>query len=234
MRDGALRLRPRLGLRSGRQRNVVSGIAVGKTELLRAFDEIQFGPGRTLNLRDSFPTGPDAKFRADAWLRQRHSLSGDPVLIVTGRGKGSADGVPVVKMAVLALLHTLRRQGVVRSWQEHSQGSIVVEMATMTDLLTAPARHRDSKRAKKQPSSAVADSPAFSGLEPETVKLLRRLAERTIDDLGVRDAESLVQSEMTHKLSMLVRGLPETGDRESALRAAISRAIEELDARKYG
>lgn len=207
---------------------------MGKSELLRAFDEIHFGPDRTLNLRDSFPTGADAKFRADAWLRQRHALSSDPVLIVTGRGKGSADGVPVVKTEVLALLHTLRRQGVVNSWHEHSQGAIVVDMATMTDMLTAPARHRDSKRARKQPASPPPDSPEFSGLEPETTKLLRRLAERTIDDLGVRDAESLVESEMTSKLSALVRGLPETGDRESALRAVIVRAIEELDARKYG
>lgn len=206
---------------------------MGKTELLRAFDEIQFGLDRTLNLRDELPTGADAKFRAEAWLRQRHSLSRDPVLIITGRGKGSAAGIPVVKTQLLALLHILRRQGIVKSWAEHSQGSIVVEMATMTELLTAPVRHRDSKRAKLQDALPHSENSEFSGLEPETAKLLRRLAVCAIDDLGVRDAESLVQSEMSHKLSMLVRGLPETGDRECALRAVIVRAIEEFDERKY-
>jgi hypothetical protein len=207
---------------------------VGNTDLLSAFDELEFGPDRTLNLRDSMPTGADAKFRADAWLRQRHSLSREPVLIITGRGKGSADGVPVVKEAVVGLLHTLRRQGVVKSWHEHSQGAIVVDMASMTDLLTAPARHRDAKRAKLDAPAPPAHATQFAGLEPETVKLLKRLAERTIDDLGVRDPEGLVESEMNHKLSKLVRGLPETGNREEALRAVIIRAIEELDAGKHG
>lgn len=200
---------------------------------MRAFDEIEFGADRTLNLRDSFPTGADAKFRANAWLRQRHSLSSDPVLIVTGRGKGSVDGIPVVKQEVVALLHTLRRQGVVKSWQEQTEGALIVELGSMTDLLSAPKRHRDSKR-EKQRGQIKETNSSFSGLEPETSALLRRLAELTIADLGVRNAGDLVEFEMAQKLSILVRGIPETGDRESDLRAVIIRAIEELDARKYG
>lgn len=207
---------------------------MGKTELRRAFDEISFGSDRTLNLRDSLPTGADAKFRAEAWLRQRHALSSDPVLIVTGRGKGSADGVPVVKEGVLALLHALRRQGVVKSWHEQTPGAVVVDMGSMADFLSALPRHRDSKRAKRQPSAQAVQSVVFSGLAPETAKLLRRLAERTIESLGVHEADGLVESEMHHELSLLVRGLPESGDREAMLRAVIIRAIEELDARKYG
>lgn len=162
------------------------------------------------------------------WLRQRHALGSEPVLIVTGRGKGSADGIPVIKESVIAVLHTLRRQGVVRSWREQTEGALVVELGSMTDMLTAPRRHRDSKREKRQPN-LPGTMPHFSGLQPETVALLRRLAERTILDLGVRDSEGLVESEMAQKLSALVRGLPETGDREAALRAVIIRAIEELD-----
>jgi hypothetical protein len=206
---------------------------LGKTEFLRALDEIEFGPDRTLNLRDAFVTGADAKFRADSWLRQRHALSSEPVLIITGRGKGSADGVPVIKESVTAVLHTLRRQGVVKSWQEQTQGALVVELANMNDLLTAPRRHRDSKRERTSGRTSGSEE-SFSGLAPETVALLRQLAERTIVELGVRDAEDLVESEMIHKLSILVRGLPESGDREAALRAVIIRSIEELDARNYG
>ncbi len=207
---------------------------MGKTELFRAFDEISFGSDRTLNLRDSLPTGADARFRAEAWLRQRHALSSDSVLIVTGRGKGSADGVAVIKEGVFALLHALRRQGVVKSWHEQTAGAVVVDMGSMADFLSALPRHRDSKRAKHQPSGQTVQSAVFSGLEPETAKLLRRLAERTIESLGVREAHGLVESEMHHTLSLLVRGLPESGDREALLRAVIIRAIEELDARKYG
>lgn len=204
-----------------------------KSEFFQALDEINFGSDRTLNLRDSFVTGADAKFRAEAWLRQRHALSSEPVLVVTGRGKGSTDGVPIIKQEVLALLHTLRRQGVVKAWHEQTPGSLIVELASMSDLLSAGRRHRDSKRERTIPKRPQ-DALAFSGLEPETVSLLRGLAERTIFELGVREAEDLVEAEMIQKLSILVRGLPETGDRESALRAVIVRAIEEFDARKYG
>lgn len=205
-----------------------------KAELFRAFDEIQFGHDRTLNLRDSLPTGADARFRAEAWLRQRQSLSQEAVLIVTGRGKGSPNGIPVIKEAVLALLHTLKRQGVVHSWHEHSHGAIVVEPAPMSSLFSAPRRHRDDKKARAQTRVATDYGEVFRGLEPGTVTLLRSLAERTLIGLGVSDEPELIQEEMTHKLSLLVPGLPETGNRESALRAVIIRAIEELDARKYG
>jgi hypothetical protein len=206
---------------------------VGKQELLRAFDEIQFGAGRTLNLRDALPTGADARFQADNWLRQRHAESSEPVLIVTGRGKGSTGGVAVIKEQIIALLHTLRRKGVVRSWQEHSPGALVVQLATVTDLLSAPARHRDSKRGDRS-SARDSEPSALAGLDPETLKLLRSLSERTIADLGIRNAEGLIESEMLHKLSVLVPSLPDSGDREAALRAVIIRAIEEMNARKHG
>lgn len=206
---------------------------MGRSELLRAFDEIHFGPDRTLNLRDSFPSGADAKFRAENWLRQRHAESSEAVLIITGRGKGSTDGTPVIKNDILALLHTLRRKGVVKSWQEHSAGALVVQLGSVKDLLTAPARHRDTKRGNAK-ARVVNSEPGLAALEGETRSLLRELAERTIVDLGIRDAEGLVESEMLHKLSLLVHSLPESGDREAALRSVIIRAIEEMDARKHG
>lgn len=198
--------------------------------MFRALDEVHFGPERTLNLRDSLPTAADARARAEAWLRLRQTISQDEVLVITGRGKGSHDGVAVVKTEIVSLLHTLRRQGVVKTWSEHSQGSIVVEPATMTELLTAPRRHRDSKRARNEPVSRPANR-AIHGLEPETEKLLRLLAEKSLSDLGIQELDGLVEAEMARKLSILVRGLPEDGNRENALHAVIIRAIEELDAR---
>lgn len=202
-----------------------------KPGLLRAFDEIEFGPERTLNLRDSMPTGAEARFRAESWLRQRQATSREDVLIVTGRGKGSTDGVAVVKDEILALLHTLRRLGVVKSWHEHSQGAIVVEPASMNDLLSAPRRHRDSQREKREPNSPMHPTTVFAGISRETEKLLRQLADGSLRELGIQDTTGLIESEMTRKLSILVRGLPESGDRESALHAVILRAIEELHVR---
>ncbi len=158
-------------------------------------------------------------------------MSLEEVLIVTGRGKGSPNGIPVIKEEILALLHALRRQGVVKSWREHSEGAIVVEPASMGELLSSPRRHRDSKREKSTQGPAILPSPVFGGISRETEKLLRQLAEGSLTELGIRDTTGLVEAEMTRKLSLLVRGLPETGDREAALRAVIIRAIEELNVR---
>lgn len=199
-----------------------------KAELLRAFDETQFGPTRTLNLRDSLPTAAEARFRAENWLRQQQARGRDELLIVTGGGKGSPDGIPVVKAEILSLLHTLRRQGVIKSWREHSQGAIVVEPATMNELLSAPRRHRDSKRENKNPNSMMHPTVLFPGISVETTRLLRELAEASLTELGIQDTAGLVETEMTRKLSLLVRSLPEGGDRESALHSVIIRAIEEL------
>ena len=42
----------------------------GLVGLQRAFDEVRFGATRTLNLRESLPTGAEAARRLEAWLRQ--------------------------------------------------------------------------------------------------------------------------------------------------------------------
>ncbi len=202
-----------------------------KANLLRAFDETEFGPARTLNLRESLPTAAEARFRAENWLRQRQASGTEELLIVTGRGKGSPDGIPVIKAEILALLHALRRQGVVTSWSEHSQGAIIVKPASMKELLSAPRRHRDSKREKQNSHSELQPTIVFPGLSAETTKALRELAELSLNELGIQDTAGLIETEMTRKLSLLVRSLPESGDRERALQAVIIRAIEELHVR---
>ena len=204
-----------------------------KTDLLRSFDEIQFGSARTLNLRDTFPTAADARYRADAWLRQRQATSTEDLLIVTGRGKGSPDGIPAIKQVIILLLHSLRRQGVVKDWREHTPGSFVVQPAKMTELLSAMPRRREpaNQPLRRDPAEV---GLVLDGLAKETVKVLRILAERSLDDLGIKDRTGLVESEMARKLSALTPGLPVTGDRDAALRSVIIRATEELDAGKSG
>lgn len=204
-----------------------------KTDLLRSFDDIQFGSTRTLNLRDGLPSAADARYRADAWLRQRQATSIDDVLIVTGRGNGSPDGVPAIKQEIILLLHSLRRQGVVKDWREHTPGSFAVKPAKMTELLSAmPRRREPANQSIRRDSSEVA--LVLDGLTKETAKLLRTLAERSLDDLGIKDRTGLVDSEMARQLSVLTPGLPATGDRDAALRLVIIRATEELDAGKSG
>ncbi len=149
------------------------------------------------------------------------------VLIITGRGKGSPDGVSVVRESIIRLLHSLRRKGVVARHEEHTAGSFVVTLAPMHELLEAPRRLRDA--ARKGASPPVASPPSLDALEPETRDLLRDLAARALDHLGVHDREPFLEGEMVRQFSVLAAGIPRGVERERWLREAIRRAMEAYD-----
>jgi hypothetical protein len=197
------------------------------TKLWQALDEARFGAERTLNLRASLPTPDDATRRADAWLRQQQIAQLGDVLIITGRGKGSPEGVSVVREAVIRLLHSLKRKGVVAGHEEHTPGSFVVKLAPMHELLEAPQRLRD--RARKSQTPARPDPRSLEALQPQTRDLLRDLASRALDHLGVRDRGPFLEGEMLRQFSVLAAAVPEGVDRERRLREAIWRAMEAYD-----
>lgn len=194
----------------------------------QAFDEAAFGHDRTLNLRESLPSAADARSRVESWLRMRQVMKSGEVLIITGRGNQSVGGIGVVREAILALMPTLRRRGVVKSWREHTPGSIVVTLAPVATLLGAPKRNR--YRTPPGSQRALATPVSLAALEPETLKLLRRLATQTIESLGVSSSESFVEDEMKRIFAKLSVTLPVSADREGTLRRAIVSAIEDLDA----
>src|SRR5437868_15220192 len=144
--------------------------------VLKAFDEAEFGVKNILNLRESLPTAADARYRAEAWLRERQISRVSEVLVITGRGNQSPGGVSVVRTAILGLLPSLRRRGVVTEWREHSPGSFVIKLGSISSLLTAPRRKRDRPR-----PSEPADRPALTPLHRATPTLLRRLAIRPLE-----------------------------------------------------
>ena len=193
-----------------------------------AFDAARFGPERILNLRERLPTGDQAAERAERWLRERQVLGGGEVLLITGRGSGSEGGVAVVREAVLRRLASLRRRNVVAEVREHTAGSFVVVLAPLAALVDAPRR-------KREPTMPAPPDPSvLKGLGAETRALLRQLAARALDVLGVHaPSKQFVSDEMVRQFVALAPGLPAAGatDRESALRAAIARAMEELDER---
>ncbi|MEP6904434.1 MAG: hypothetical protein ABI875_00045 [Gemmatimonadales bacterium] len=195
--------------------------------LWQAFDETTFGQDRTLNLRESLPSAIEARARAESWLRMRQVMKPDDVLVITGRGNQSVNGVGVVREAIMGLLPSLRRRGVVASWREHTPGSIVVTLAPVTSLLSAPRRNREREPANRQPGSGT--PPSLSALEPETLSLLRRLATRTIESLGVADATPFVEDEMQRTFATLSKTLPLSTDREGKLQRAMRSAIDELE-----
>src|SRR5256885_9679213 len=111
--------------------------------VLKAFDEAEFGIKNILNLRESLPTAADARYRAEAWLRERQISRASEVLVITGRGNQSPGGVSAVRAAIVSLLPLLRRRGVVSEWREPSPGSFVIRLASITEMLDAPRRKSD-------------------------------------------------------------------------------------------
>jgi hypothetical protein len=198
--------------------------------LRQAFDEARFGNARTLNLRESLPTPAEAVARAEAWLRQLQiqlSIGGGDaeVLIVTGRGNSSPGGVSPVRSAVEGLLHRLKQRGVVATYGEHTPGSFVVTFAPVQALWNRPTQ----ATSEVTPPTAV-DPPSLEALDRETRNLLRQLAERSLEQLGVRgDRDRFIESEMVRQFSALAATLASGRQREDLLRAAIRRALEQYD-----
>ena len=190
----------------------------------KAFDEAQFGQKNTLNLRESLPTAADARFRVEAWLRERQVSKAGEVLVITGRGNQSPNGISPVREAIVALLPSLRRRGVVSEWKEHSPGSFIVKLGSISALLDAPRRRRDRKA-----GTTVSNPKALEGLESSTLSLLRRLAVRSLESLGVRDPTNYIEAEMLSKFSSLAGGVTPGAEGEIRLRDAIVAALDHLD-----
>jgi hypothetical protein len=193
----------------------------------RALDDVRFGPQRTLNLRNGLPSAADAVYRAEAWLRQQQvarARDSVEVLVITGRGRGSLDGIPVVREAVVRLFGTLRRTGVIEDVREHTAGSFVVRLASVRTLLEAPRRRHHMVR------RPVRDPAALAALDVTSRRLLRNLAHASLAALGVRDPGGpSVADEMVRQFSHIAGGVADGPGREGALHAAIAAAIEEYE-----
>ena len=190
----------------------------------KAFDEAEFGPKNILNLRESLPTAADARFRAEAWLRERQVSRANEVLLITGRGNQSPGGISAVRAAVVALLPALRRRGVVVEWRELTPGSFVVKLGSISSLLDAPRRRRDRALV-----ATPADPRSLAQLEKSTLSLLRRLAIRSLESLGVQQPEKFVDAEMVSKFNSLAGGVVPGAEGEARLREAIATALDQLD-----
>jgi hypothetical protein len=190
----------------------------------KAFDEAEFGTKNILNLRESLPTAADARHRAEAWLRERQVSGTSEVLLITGRGNQSPGGVSAVRGAIVALLPALRRRGVVTEWREHTPGSFVVKLGSISSLLDAPKRKRDHALV-----ATPSDPRPLAELDSSTLLLLRRLAVRSLESLGVQHPEKFVEAEMLSKFNSLAAGVAPGMEGEGRLRNAISTALEQLD-----
>jgi hypothetical protein len=196
----------------------------GFTGLQQAFDEVRFGAERTLNLRESLPTGAEAARRVESWLRQHQVQRSGELLVITGRGNNSDAGVSVVRDATIRIFHELRRKGVVREFVEHTPGSFVVTVAPMSAMLDAGKRRRE-----QEASPPPAAPPTLAALAPGTRNVLRVLAEHSLDALGVRERGPFLETEMLRLFGILAKSAGDGPDRELRFRAAVESAMRDLD-----
>lgn len=197
---------------------------VGLKGLRQAFDEARFGPSRTLNVRDSLPTSAAAAERVEAWLRQQQVDQAGEVLVITGRGNNSPGGVSLVREAVIRQLHQLRRRGVVAGHEEHTPGSFVVRLAPVSALWESPKRNRGRGVAPPPPTP-----PSLDSLDDETRQLLRNLAERALEGLGVKDTAMFLQGEMLKQFGAIAATVGDAPEREARLKAAIRLAMDQYE-----
>ncbi|MBX9928322.1 MAG: Smr/MutS family protein [Gemmatimonadaceae bacterium] len=189
--------------------------------LLRAFDAAAFGAARTLDVRSSLPTAAEAQARVESWVRQQQLTGTAELLIITGRGAGSEDGVAVVRPAVERTLAALKRKGVVAQVREHTPGSFVVTPASLTALSEAIPRRKDPP-VRRRPV-------ALATLAPETRDALAALAGRQLALLGAPVSETNLEDEMHRQFSALVPNVAASADPEAALAAAARDALAALD-----
>lgn len=195
---------------------------VGLKGLRQAFDEVRFGAARTLNLRETLPTAHAAAVRAEAWLRQRQVDRADEVLIITGRGNNSEQGHSVVREAVIRLLHALKRRGVVSGHQEHTPGSFVVTLAPVSALWESPKRNNG-----RGVAAPPATPPSLDDLDEESRVMLRNLAERALEGLGIKDTAEFLQGEMLRQFGAIAGSVGDAPNREARLKVAIRAALDQ-------
>jgi hypothetical protein len=187
--------------------------------LQRAFDSVRFGERNILNLRESLPTPADAAARAEQWLRQKQVEVAEEVLVITGRGKNSDGGISPVRDAIVRTIASLRRRNVIERYEEHTAGSFSIRLAPVRAMLDAPRR-------KKEREAKGAD-PVVPQLSAANRKLLRDLAERSLEGLGIKETEPFLEAEMHRHLRELLKGIPVETDQDAKVRAALRAALDQ-------
>ncbi len=193
--------------------------------LHRAFDELRFGSSRTLNLRAMQPTAMQATDLAERWLRFQQVQGATDVLVITGRGNRSVDGLSPVREAIIKLLPSLRRRNVLSSFAEHTPGSFAVTLAPVRALFEAPKRRRE----KTAPTPPIGPA-SLAALDGETRSALQDVAVAMLASLGAMSpTRAMIDDEMCRQFAQISAALPAGPDKEALLQQAAQRALEEFE-----
>jgi hypothetical protein len=111
---------------------------------------------------------------------------------------------------------------VVLGHQEHTPGSFVVALAPVSALWESPRRNAGRGVAPPPPSP-----PSLDDLDAETRQMLRNLAERALEGLGIKDTTEFIPGEMLKQFGAIAASVGDGPNREQRLRAAIRVALDQ-------
>lgn len=190
-------------------------------EVLRALDDVRFGERNILNLRETLPSAADAAHRAEQWLRQKQVEAVAEVLVITGRGNSSEGGVSPVREAIVRLIVSLRRRNVIDRYEEHTPGSFSISLARISAMVDAPRRRREPVPAPRSPA-------IVAGLSASNRRMLRDLAERSLEALGIKQTDEFLDAEMSRQLQAISTAIGPGPDIDARLKAALRAALDQV------
>ena len=185
----------------------------------RALDVARFTERNILNLRESLPSPADAAIRAERWIRQKQVEAVDEVLVITGRGNNSDNGISPVREAIVRLIASLRRRNVVDRYEEHTPGSFSIRLAPIGAMVDAPRRRRERE--------ARPASEPLPELSAANRRMLRDLAERTLEGLGIKQTHDFLEAEMYRQLRAISDAVGSGPNRDERVRAALRAALDQ-------
>ena len=106
--------------------------------------------------------------------------------------------------------------------EEHTPGSFVVTLAPVSALWESPKRNRGRGVAPPPPTP-----PSLDDLDDESRTLLRDLAERALEGLGVKDTATFLQGEMLKQFGAIAASIGDRPGREARLKAALRAALDQ-------
>jgi hypothetical protein len=124
-----------------------------------------------------------------------------------------------VREAIVRTIASLRRRNVIERYEEHTAGSFSIRLAPMRAMLDAPRR-------KKERETKGTDA-VLPQLSTANRKLLRDLAERSLEGLGIKETQAFLDAEMERHLRAILKGIPTGVDQEAKLRAALRAALDQ-------
>ena len=100
----------------------------------------------------------------------------------------------------------------------------MVTLAPVSALWESPSRNNG-----RGVAPTPASPPSLDELDEESRTLLRNLAERALEGLGIKDTAQFLQGEMLKQFGAIAATIRHGGDRDNRLKVALRAALDQYE-----